>query len=148
MTLLSTALVTTSALRLLVQQGLGALVAADRGLIAVGERPKVGDSIDFDSATRPEFPQSHRWDYLMSVPAAAQIVGLEPHTAKDSEINVVIAKKQNAQAYLRGHLHAKHRVAKWIWVTHGTVGFSKMERARRLLDQSGIAFEGRLLRSL
>jgi hypothetical protein len=76
-----------------------------------------------------------------------EIVGLEPHTAKDSEIKVVIAKKKLAIQYLRDHLQPQFRVARWFWVTQGNVGFSKMERARRILDQNGISFAGRLLQT-
>ena len=146
--LLSTAFVVGSSLRGGVRKGLGALPGRDRTLIASTERPRVGDSLDLDEATRVQFPQANRWDYLLSVPAASQIVAVEPHPARDSEISVVIAKKRHAVVYLRDHLPATHRVAKWFWVSRGTVGFGKMERARRQLDQNGISYEGRVLRSL
>ena len=146
--LLSTALVTTSPLRALVRVHLGAMAPVDRQLIGVTERPKVGDSIDFDAATRPQFPQHNRWDYLLSVPTASRLIGLEPHSAKDSEIRVVIAKRQHAVTYLQQHLPPKNRVTKWLWVTRGSVGFTSTERARRILNQNGIAFAGRKVRSL
>ena len=146
--LLRTTLIAGSALRNQVVDGLGAVAGEHRSLIAPAERPKVGDSLDLDDASRDEFPQANRWDYLLSVPAHSQIIGLEPHSAKDSEISVVIAKKQHAIAYLHAHLPPGRRVAKWFWVSSGRVGFSKMERARRRLDQSGIAFVDRLLKSL
>ncbi len=146
--LLSSVLAVSSPLRASVQAGIGALLRRDRKLIALAEHPKIGDSLNFDEATSVEFPQAHRWDYLCSVPGASHIVGIEPHSAKDSEISVVIAKKRHAIEYLHGHLPPKHRVAKWFWVSHGRVSFSRMEPARRRLDQNGIAFEGRMLRSL
>ena len=145
--LLSTALQAGSALRDQVADGLGAFATKDVQLIAESERTKVGDSLDLDEACRNEHPEANRWDYLVSVPASTRIVGLEPHTAKDSEISVVIAKKKQAVTYLRNHLPPKHRVANWIWVTHGKVGFTGTERARRRLDQEGIVFAGRVLRS-
>ncbi len=146
--LLSNALVPESRLKDHVRTGLSALKTRDVNLIAETERPKVGDSIDLDSATRDESPSDNRWDYLLSVPTVSHIVGLEPHSARDSEVSVVIAKKKHAMTYLRDHLPPKHAVTRWIWVTHGKVRFTKMERARRQLDQNGIAFEGRLLKSL
>lgn len=146
--LLRTALLETSGLRPHVMKGLDALKDADVTLIHEPERPRVGDSLDLDTATAAELPDAHRWDYLLSVPGRSRIVALEPHSAKDSEISVVIAKKRSAVAYLRDHLPPKHRVASWFWVTHGKVSFSKMEKARRRLDQAGISFEGRTLRSL
>lgn len=145
--LIGQALAVGSALRPHVRNGLGALSGGDRGLIAATERPRVGDSLNLDLAMQPEFPEAHRWDYLLSIPNIAQIVGVEPHTARDDEINVVISKRRNAVDYLRDHLPAHHRVSQWYWLSSGPVRFSKMERARRLLDQNGIRFEGRMLRS-
>lgn len=146
--LLDTTLFAASTLRPRVKPGLGAVLSRDRRLIALTERPQVGDSLDLDSATREEFPNANRWDYLLSVPTASHIIGLEPHSANDSEIRVVIAKKQHAIDYLVNHLPPGRRVAKWFWVCQGAVNFSRMERARRLLDQKGISFQGRELRSL
>ena len=145
--LISTALVAGSALRGQVMDHLRAVTRAHRCLIAATVRSQVGDSLNLDAATRGEFPQDNRWDYLLSVPGIGQIVGLEPHSASDSEISVVIAKKRHATAYLRDHLPPRYRVAKWFWVSSGSVSFSSMERARRELDHNGIAFKGRMLRS-
>jgi len=145
--LLSTTLLTGSVLRTSVRTGLGALPAADRALIAVSQRGLAADSLDFDEATRVLYPNANRWDYLLSIPSLHKIVGLEPHPAKDSEITVVIAKKQMAVDFLRDHLPAGERVADWYWVTRGRVTFGTMERARRLLDQKGISFAGRQLKS-
>ena len=145
--LISSVLIPTSSLHGKVRDGLRALLARDRNLIEGAERQRVGDSLDLDDASRVEFPNENRWDYLLSVPTISQIIGIEPHSARDAEISVVIAKKQNAVNYLRDHLRPGNRVAKWFWVSHGSVGFSRMDRMRRLLDQNGIAFEGRMLRS-
>jgi len=144
--LLRTALREESPLRQYVAVGLGALAPGDVKLIHEGERPKIGDSLDLDAASRQELPQEHRWDYLVSSPATAEIVGVEPHTARDEEIRVVIAKKAQARSYLRSHLREGLHVARWVWVTRGKVNFTRMERARRLLDQNGIEFAGRILR--
>ena len=145
---LTTALLDQSALRQYIRQGLGAMRNRDVDLIAEAERVTVADSIDLDAAMRRERPQANRWDYLVSVPAALSVVGIEPHTAKDSEITVVIAKRAEALAYLRDHLRTGHRVARWLWVSSGKVGFSAMERARRRLAQKGIEFVGREVRRL
>jgi hypothetical protein len=145
--LLGTALNAGSPLRGQIKHGLRALKNVDHELIATAIRSEVGDSLDLDTAMRDEFPQANRWDYLLSVPHIKQIVGLEPHSARDSEISVVIAKKRQAFDYLRDHLPPKFRVAKWIWVSHGRTSFSMMESAKRRLDQEGIAYEGRMLKS-
>jgi len=144
---LSTALRPGSPLRKHVKNGMSAFARTDLGSVAEDQRSRVGDSLDLDAATRDEFPEANRWDYILSVPALRKIVAIEPHSAKDSEISVVVAKKKHAVAYLRGHLQDGCGVEKWFWVSPGTVGFSRMDRARRRLDQNGIEFVGRLLRT-
>ncbi len=145
---LDNALAPKSSLRRRVQNGLGALKKADAKLIDPGQRQRVGDSLDLDEATRKELPDRPRWDYLLSVPDRPALVGIEPHAARDSEVSLVIAKKQVAREYLRDHLSSSSRVSNWYWVTRGRVGFSDTEKARRQLDQNGIEFVGRIVRSL
>ncbi len=127
--------------------GLSGVASSDRALIAASLRTRVGDSIDLDEATRVEYPEDNRWDYLLSVPGEGLLVGVEPHSGKDSEISVVIAKKRHARDYLRNHLVDGHRISRWFWVSRGAVGFSRMEPAIRRLDQNGITFAGHCLRS-
>ncbi len=135
-------------LRTQVEAGLGAVSSKDAKLIAASERARVGDSVDLDQATMKQHPEMNRWDYLLSVPDVSQIVGMEPHAARDREIDVVIRKKQVAAVFLREHLRAGQRVTRWIWVTRSHVGFSRMDSARRRLAQHGIEFAGRELKSL
>ena len=143
MILLKTALQPASTLLSGVQNGMDAFFPRDRALIAVSERPKIGDSLDLDSALRHDFPNANRWDYIFSVPGAGKLVALEPHSAKDSEISVLIAKKKHAAAELRKHLHPKYRVAEWLWVSHGRTSFSRREQATRRLAQEGITYLGK-----
>ena len=145
-TRLREALKQTSRLRNLVQDGMGAFASVDVKLIAEDQRSRVGDSLDLDAASRDEHPEANRWDYIISIPDVGEYVGIEPHKAKDSEIRAVIAKRKHASQYLRNHLRNGYRISRWFWVTHGAVSFSRMDRARRRLDQNGIAFAGRILR--
>lgn len=142
------ALKATSSLLPYVKTGMGAMKPKDRTLVAVGERSKISDSLDLDAATADDYPQDRRWDYLISVSSANKIVGLEPHGATDAEIKVIVGKKENALVVLREHLKQGHTIAEWHWVTHGSVGFSRMDRATRALSQSGIQFHGRGLKKL
>jgi hypothetical protein len=137
-----------SPLRTRVKPGAGALIKRDLQLIDERERKKIGESLDLDGASRAEHPSKNRWDYLLSLPAAGRVVALEPHTARDSEVGVVIAKRAFALQYLRSHMPPRYRIAEWYWVCHGSVNFSNMDRARRQLDQQGITFVGRRLRKL
>ena len=147
-TQLKAALNEKSPLRDLVQPGMAAFAKVDFKLIAEDQRTRIGDSLDLDAASKDEDPGSNRWDYIVSIPDLKEFIGIEPHSAKDSEISVVIAKRKHAIQYLRKHLQDCYRITRWFWVSHGTVSFSKMDRARRRLDQNGIAFAGRMLRNL
>jgi len=146
--LLSRALSTGSRLAPLVQIGLGAFQKAHKSLIAPPERPRVGDSLDIDEAFRKEAPNTNRWDYLFSVSDRGILLALEPHHANDSEISVVIAKKNRASSALLLHLQPKHRVHEWLWVSSGRTAFSQMEVASRRLAQAGIRYVGNSLKSL
>jgi hypothetical protein len=126
-----------------VRDGTGALGKRDLSLIAEPDRARVGDSLDLDEATRSQYPADPRWDYLLSVPDQAQIVALEPHSARQSEVSSVIAKKKWAMKILRDHLDARHGVSRWLWATAGKVSFSRMDREIRRLNQNGIEFVGR-----
>jgi hypothetical protein len=146
-TSLKSALREESTLHAHIRDGIGAFKQRDIKLISEAERSRIKDSLELDAAAKDEYPEANRWDYILSISDLSEIVGIEPHTAKDSEISVVIAKKKHANTYMRHHLQDGHRVARWFWVSHGTVSFSKMDRARRRLDQNGIKFEGRMIRT-
>jgi hypothetical protein len=107
----------------------------------------VHDSLDLDAATSAEHPEANRWDYILSVRANDNLVGVEPHSARDDQVTTVIAKKQHSAQVLRDHLKAGSRVSAWIWVSSGRVKFSKMDPAIRRLDQNGIRFAGTIIRS-
>jgi hypothetical protein len=126
-----------------VRPGIGALRRKDIQVIRQSDRANVGDSLDLDAATRVEHPTENRWDYLLSVVPSSRLVGLEPHSAEDSEVAVVVRKKRNAVDILRDHLRPNVRIDEWIWAATGSVRFSRMERATRSLNQYGIRFAGR-----
>lgn len=144
--LLANALHSSSHLRGSVAAGIGALPKSERSLIAQDQRSRVGDSLDLDEASRAEHPNSNRWDYLLSLADCSQIIGLEPHSARDDEIGTVIAKKRQALQYLQQHLPSNRAVRRWYWVSPGPVRFAITEKAIRRLSQAGITFAGRLVR--
>jgi hypothetical protein len=119
-----------------------AFLHRDRSLIARSERPKIGDSLNLDEALREAFPNANRWDYVFSVPPARKLIALEPHSARDSQVSVLIAKKRHAATQLRQHLRPEYRVSEWLWVSHGRTSFTHMERAARRLAQEGIRYLG------
>jgi hypothetical protein len=146
--LLADALLATSTLRPGVLDGMNAFIPRDKTLIANDQRSRIGDSLDLDEALRPTFPQSNRWDYIFSVSDAEKLLALEPHSAGDSDISVVIAKKRHAAEQLRAHMQPRFRISEWLWVSHGRTSFSKMERATKRMAQEGIRYVGRHLADL
>jgi hypothetical protein len=144
---LSRALKKDSALQAGVRKHTGAIERKHHGMIAEDQRARIQDSLDLDAATQSGREQEHRWDYLVSISSPDKLVGIEPHTAADKEIGVMVKKRSNAIALLREEFRPGFSVASWHWVA-GSVAFSKTERIRRALDQSGIKFHGRVIRNL
>ncbi len=136
------ALRSTSPLRASVEDGLGAVKQADRACIDPSVRREFVDSLDADEALRPGHDRENRWDYLLGHEASGEIIGVEPHSAKQDEIATVIRKRAAACEQLRAHLREGVRVAKWLWVASGRVHFAATEKAKLQLDAKGIEFVG------
>lgn len=138
-------LVAKSGLRGEVVEGLGAVSKKDHKLIEDDLRRDFADSIDFDAATKEGREQEHRWDYLLGHSDTGKVVGLEPHSAANKEISVVIDKRKNSIHVLMGHLKEGARIADWFWVASGEVDFVPHEKAVLRLAQNGITFVGKRL---
>lgn len=145
---LRSALRSTSSLQAAIQPGARALAKADKGLIHADQISRIAESLDLDEATRPGDPQGHRWDYVLAVQDEPRLVAVEPHQARSSEVEVVIAKKKAAMVVLRQELVTGRTVAWWLWVTRSGGDFGRMDKARRRLAQAGISYEGRRIRNL
>lgn len=106
------ALESSSSLVQHVQNGLGALDRSHRHLIAKDVGSEIGDSLDLDAALQPNFPNDHRWDYLLG--HSGKVVGLEPHSAKEDQISTVIDKRKAARDHLKTHLKPGAQVHAWF----------------------------------
>jgi len=142
---LQRALKPASPLVVQVCEGLGAVHRRDHRRLDPGIREKVADSLDLDEALKTDHPADPRWDYLLGLRAKGQIVAVEPHQAKDSELEVVIRKKDMARKYLKQHWHNAEPVARWIWVASGNVQLNLRGTTGRRLDQAGILFAGSVI---
>lgn len=131
-----------SALRAQVKDGLGAVSPGHREYFAEEIRSAFADSLDADAALRGLHEQENRWDYLLGHAPSNQVIGVEPHSAKEDEIGTVIRKRSSALRQLRTHLRDGERIVKWLWVASGKVHFAKTEKAKLRLDQNGIEFVG------
>jgi hypothetical protein len=130
-----------------IKLGLGAMRKQDRALIDSEVATIFEDSVDIDEVARPGNEQENRWDYLLGVAEGGRLVALEPHTASEGEVSVVIAKRAFSKEFLSMNLKDGKKVERWLWVASGKVGFLDTEKARRRLDQNGIEFVGRAVTS-
>lgn len=130
-----------SELRPQVRDGLRGVNPRDIDCLESSLHPDFADSLNLDEVLRGEFPNEPRWDYLVGHRPSCKVVGIEVHPAS-GHVSEVIAKKQAACRQLGPHLRDGHRVAPWLWVASGSVGFLDMETVRRRLDQAGITFAG------
>lgn len=131
-----------SPLRASVQEGMGAVERAHHVHFDTAIRSDFADSLDIDEGLKRGREQENRWDYLLGHRASGHLVAVEPHSAKDDEIERVIRKRTAAREQLREHLRDGANVSKWLWVASGKVRFAGTEKARRRLDQHGIECVG------
>lgn len=138
-----TALQDKSTLRPEVVDGLDAVEASHHKYFAADVRTDFSDSLDLDKAMKAGREQENRWDYLLGHHSSGKVVGVEPHSAKQDQVQTVIKKRSAALVQLKDHLRDGTRVDRWLWVASGNVHFADTEKSRRLLDQNGIQFVGK-----
>jgi hypothetical protein len=131
----------------LLNDGLGAVKRAHRVYFEDAVKGAFVDSLDLDKAMEAGHANENRWDYLLGHSPSSSVVAVEPHSARDDQISTVINKKRAAEEQLRGHLVDGAKVRKWLWVASGTVDFARTEIAQRRLDQNGIQFAGKQIKS-
>jgi hypothetical protein len=141
------ALVPTSALQPLVCDGLGALKKAHKSLIDDVLKPQFADSLDIDTPFSKSHATQNRWDYLLGHSPTKTLIAVEPHTANEDEVDVIIRKKKAARDQLRGHLTDSARISAWVWVTEGKVKLAKTSKGYLRLISEGISFAGEKIRS-
>lgn len=132
-----------STLRAHIQNGLGGVAQAHLDYFDKAIRSAFTDSLDLDAALLKGREQENRWDYLLGVAATNQVIGVEPHSAKQDQLSTLIKKKRAALDQLRGHLVDGGAIAKWLWVASGKVHFAHTEKISIALNQNGIQFVGR-----
>jgi hypothetical protein len=135
----------TSTLRKHVKVGIGAVEKSHKSYIDERLRAEFADSLETDENLKKDRDTENRWDYLLGHASSRVVVGLEPHTANNDAVNVVIKKREKALEQLRPHLVDGAKVRAWFWVASGKVDFLPMEKATTRLANSGIAFVGKQL---
>ena len=145
-TLVRRALVPTSPLLALVQDGIGAVEKSHRDYIDPSLRSEFEDSLEIDASLKKGHEQENRWDYLLGHGPTTSMIALEPHSAKDEEVTTIIKKRRSAREQLQPHLNDGAKIVAWLWVASGKVKFAATEKAQRQLDQHGIKFVGTQLK--
>jgi hypothetical protein len=125
-----------------IKDGLGAVIRGHKGHFDGAVRSSFVDSLDIDEALKVGHEQENRWDYLLGHGETKQLIGIEPHSAENSEISTVIRKRRAALDQLQGHLREGVSVASWLRVASGRVQFSPLEKATLKLAENGIQFVG------
>ena len=127
-----------------VKNGKLALKNEHRRRIRTKQNSKVLASVDFDDATRPQFPEHARWDYLLEVKVAnapAKIIAVEFHSVDFSRL---LKKHKESKEILVSECDPVPQISEWILISEGnTGGIALMER--RKLNQKGITTAGRAL---
>lgn len=126
-----------------VQRGLQAVESKDHRYFEATSRKNAVDSLDLDDALRTEHPTTNRWDYIVS--SATQLMGVEPHSAKNREVSVVVRKKRWAVQVLQAHLRTGTVIDPWYWVGRDRF-HNKNTKVERQLKQAGITFRDKPLR--
>jgi hypothetical protein len=125
-----------------IKNSIGAVKDSHRVYFDRSIRDLFEDSIDADEAMRQGNEQSNRWDYVLGHTTSEQMIAVEPHSASNGEISVVINKKNMAIQQLSAHFIPGVYIKHWIWVASGKTQFLPMEKNILRLDQSGIKFVG------
>ena len=131
-----------SSLAAAIRSGIQAIPSEKRQYIEESLRPGFSDSLDLDEATRAQYPEDARWDYLLGHTDSAHVVALEAHSAQTSQVSLVIRKRAASRRHLQDHLADGHQVAAWYWVASGRVDFVPHEKTLNRLSENGIEFVG------
>lgn len=126
-----------------VKDGKQALTKDHRTRIKEKASTKINASIDFDEATRPVFPQSARWDYLLEVKLAktpTKTIAIEFHSVNLSEL---MNKQRDSKLILGIECDPIPKISEWILVPEGNIGGFALA-VRRKLQQQGIKTAGRV----
>lgn len=145
-TVVRAALREDSTLHRAICDGINAVAKNHRKYLEQAIRTHFDDSLDLDAALKAGREQENRWDYLLGHSPSGEVMGVEPHSAKQDEVSTVIKKREAALRQLRDHLRDGVYVSRWLWVASGNVQFADTEKERRRLDQNGIQFVGRTIR--
>lgn len=122
-----------------IRPGLQALKSTDKSQISSSPPNYTTDSIDLDTALKAAEHNENRWDYWIGT--SDEIVAVEVHPAKPSEVTVMIKKKTWAVQKAQEHLRMPN-IKQWYWIASGSTQISKTTTEYRRMAQAGILLAG------
>jgi hypothetical protein len=107
----------------------------------------VKSSVNLDDSYRKEHATANRWDYLLVRTRPKTSDAVEIHQGRESEIQVLIAKKAWAEVIIRRDCAAAGAIT-WHWILPpgSPCRMSQSSPASRRLALAGISFPRRVLR--
>jgi hypothetical protein len=133
------------------KEGLQALRAQDRKHIEAEDPRKLRGSVDVDLALRAEDPHGNRWDFAIAYQHTNHqdefVYWVEPHTASDSQIDVVIKKANWLLKWLKqpGNLLDQFK-RDIVWVSSGRTSLTLSSPQSKRMALAGLTHKGQILR--
>jgi hypothetical protein len=118
--------------------GLQAL-GANRGKIIVNSTGDLKGSVDIDTCVKDNYPNEHRWDYVLGY--KDHIYYVEVHPANTGEVKIIIEKLDWLKQWRKRsapRLEAAQHSSTYHWISSGKTAIAKRSRYRRILAQKGI----------
>jgi hypothetical protein len=129
------------------RSGLKALRSADHGRVRVRQTRNLNGSVDIDTALKPRYPNSNRWDYVIALkgPATEELKWAEIHPASSgTEIKVVGQKRDWLRDWMADTPFLKYRNS-YFWIATGKVCFTANHPYLKALAANGVLFRPRVL---
>lgn len=127
-----------------VKVGKQALTKNHRSRVDTKPTTTIIASVDFDAATRTQFPRHARWDYLIEVKRANNSVitiAIEFHSVEFTRVD---KKRRESLQILTTECNPTPKISEWILAPEGDTGGYALS-VKRKLAQRGIQTAGRHL---
>ena len=124
-----------------------ALEKKDRERIKVASPRSLNGSVYIDEVLKKSYPNSNRWDYVISYKRSKgeYLYWVETHTGSDKEIKVVQKKLEWLKNWLKGE---GKKLAEfdgmYFWVSSGKTSFTNGSTQVKTLAAKGLLYVSRL----
>lgn len=127
--------------------GLQAL-SGDSKKVRCQETRDLDGSVDLDNCVKSKYPQSSRWDYILSYKSQSYFI--EVHPATTGEVKEIIKKiiwlKKWLKVKGKNLNNNKTKNQPFRWIASGKVAITKKSKYARQLTQNGVSFPQKITR--